>query len=73
MKRDPAHRKIMKIKDAFVDEDDFDPDEALTAAIKKGKFLLERLLEDRQYFPASNEDDDDNVSTPYELKNELNY
>ena len=72
MKRDPVHRKIMKTKDAFVDKDDFDPDEALTAAIKKRKFLLERLLEDRQYFPDSNEDeddddDDDNVSTPYEL------
>ena len=79
MKRDPVHRKIMKTKDAFVDEDDFDPDEALTAAIKKRKFLLERLLEDRQYFPDGNEeeddddDDDDNVSTPYELKSELNY
>ena len=79
MKRDPVHRKIMKTKDAFVDEDDFDPDEALTAAIKKRNFLLERLLEDRQDFPDSNEedddddDDDDNVSTPYELKSELNY
>ena len=75
MKRDPVHRKIMKTKDAFVDEDDFDPDEALTAAIKTRKFLLERLLEDRQYFPDSNEDDDDddNVFTPYELKDELNY
>ena len=82
MKRDPVHWKIMKTKDAFVDEDDFDPDEALTAAIKKRKFLLERLLEDRQYFPDGNEeedddddddDDDDNVSTPYELKSELNY
>ena len=48
MKRDPVHRKIMKTKDAFVDEDDFEPDEALTAAIKKRKFLLERLLEDGQ-------------------------
>ena len=80
MKRDPVHRKIIKTKDAFVNEDDFDPDEALTAAIKKRKFLLERLLEDRQYFPDGNEeeeddddDDDDNVSTPYELKSELNY
>ena len=78
MKRDPVHRKIIKTKDAFVDEDDFDPDEALTAAIKKRKFLLERLLEDRQYFPDGNEEDDDddnddNVSTPYELKSELNY
>ena len=67
----------MKTKDAFVDEDDFEPDEALTAAIKKRKFLLERLLEDRQDFPDDNEedddDDDDNVCTPYELKSELNY
>ena len=74
MKKDPVHRKIMKTKDAFVDEDDFEPDEALTAAIKKRKFLLERLLEDRQDFPDDNEeDDDDNVCTPYELKSELNY
>ena len=79
MKRDPVHRKIMRTKDTFVDEDDFDPDEALTAAIKKRNFLLERLLEDRQYFTDNNEedddddDDDDNVSTPYELKSELNY
>ena len=51
MKRDPVNRKIMKTKDAFVDEDDVDPDEALIAVIKKRKFLLERLLEDRQYFP----------------------
>ena len=28
MKRDPVHRKIMKTKDSFVDENDFDPDEA---------------------------------------------
>ena len=78
MKRDPVHRKIMKTKDAFIDEDDFEPDEALTAAIKKRKFLLERLLEDRQDFSDGNEEDDDdndddNVSTPYELKSELNY
>ena len=33
--RDPVHRKIVKTKDAFVDEDDFDPDEALTTAIKR--------------------------------------
>ena len=39
MKRDPVHRKIMKTKDAFVDEDDFEPDEALTAAIKKRNFV----------------------------------
>ena len=28
MKRDPVHRKIMKTRDAFIDEDHFDPDEA---------------------------------------------
>ena len=42
LKRDPVHRKIMKTRDAFVAEDEFDPDEALVAAIKKRKFLLER-------------------------------
>ncbi len=45
MKMDPVHRKIMKTRDAFVDEDNFDPDEALIAVIKKRKFLLERMLQ----------------------------
>ena len=40
LKRDPVHRKIMKTRDAFVAEDEFDPDEALVAAVKKRKFLL---------------------------------
>ena len=31
LKRDPVHRKIMKTRDAFVAEDEFDPDEALFA------------------------------------------
>ena len=29
LKRDPVHRKIMKTRDAFVADDEFDPDEAL--------------------------------------------
>ena len=33
----------MKTRDVYVDEDDFNPDEALTAAIKKGNFFRERV------------------------------
>ena len=40
MKRDPVHRKIMKTRDALIDEDHFDRDEALAAAIKMRKFTL---------------------------------
>ena len=57
LKRDPVHRKIMKTRDAYVADEEFDLNEALAAAIKKKKFLLERMLEDRQHFP--DEDDDD--------------
>ena len=57
-----------------IDEDHFDPDEALAAAIKKRKFLLERMLEDRQHFPENDDNDEDvNAYDPYELKNELRY
>ena len=35
LKRDPVHRKIMKTRDALVADDEFDPDEALVAAVKK--------------------------------------
>ena len=74
MKRDPVHRKIMKTRDALVDEDHFDPDEAMAAAIKKRKFLLERMLEDRQHFTENDDNDEDvNAYEPYELKNEFYY
>ena len=72
LKSDPVHRKIMKTRDAFVVEDEFDPDEALVAAGKKRKFLLERMSEDRQHFPEDDYDED-NACVPYGLKNELHY
>ena len=71
MKRDPVHRKIVKTKDAFVDGDEFDPDEALAAAVRKRKFLLERMLEGRQHFPDKEDDDEDNACISYESRNEL--
>ena len=58
MKRDPVHRKIMKTRDALVDEDHFDPDEAKAAAIKKRKFLLKRILEDKQHFTEKGDNDE---------------
>ena len=64
LKSDPVHRKIMKTRDAFVAEDEFDPDEALVAAVKKRKFLLERMLEDRQHFSDKDDEDEDNACVP---------
>ena len=51
LKKDPVLGKIIKTRDAFVAEDEFDPEEALVAAVKKRKFLLKGMLEDRQHFP----------------------
>ena len=73
LKRDPVHRKIMKTRDAFVAEDEFDPDEALVAAVKKRKFLLESMLEGRQHFPDGDDEDEDNACVPDGLRNELHY
>ena len=56
LKRD--HRKVMKTRDALVADDEFEPDEALVAAVKKRKFLLERMLEDRQHFHDDDVDED---------------
>ena len=41
---DPIHRKIMQTKNALMKNDDFDPEEAMEAAIDKRKFLIRRLL-----------------------------
>ena len=58
LKKDPVHKKIMATKDAFVNEDMFDPDEALSAAIDKRKFLLKQILENRNTFPSGSDDSD---------------
>ncbi len=42
LKNDPVHKKIMQTKDAFVDNDDFGPEEAMEATANK--FLIKRLL-----------------------------
>ena len=51
----------MKTRDALVDEDHFDPNEAKAAVIKKRKFLLRRILEDKQHF-TENDDNDEYVN-----------
>ena len=33
MKKDPIHKQIMKTKDAFVNDDNFDPGQALEPAV----------------------------------------
>ena len=55
----------MKTKDAFLDKD-------LAAAVRKRKFLFERMLEDRQYFPDIEDDDDEeNACISYESRNDI--
>ena len=46
MKKDPIHKQIMKTKDAFVNDENFDQEEALEAAVDKRKFLMKRLFGD---------------------------
>ena len=55
LKNDPVHRKIVETKETFANEDSFDPDEALSAAIDKRKFLLKQLLEDQGRFSDTDE------------------
>ena len=57
-KKDPVHKKIMHTKDALVENDYFDPEEALDAAVDKRKFLIRRLLKG-YYFDEENDDDID--------------
>ena len=56
LKKDPVHKKIMHTKDALVENDDFDPEEALEAAVDKRKFLIRRLLKGYD-FDEENDDD----------------
>ena len=38
LKNDPVHKKIMQTKDAFVNDDNFDPEEAIQAAVVRENF-----------------------------------
>ena len=58
LKNDPVHKKIMQTKDAFVENDDFAPDEAMEAAVDKRKFLIKKLL--KGYSFTKDSDDEDN-------------
>ena len=58
LKKDSVHKKIMHTEDALVENDDFDPEEALEAAVDKRKFLIKRLLKGHN-FDEENDDDDD--------------
>ena len=51
LKNNPIQKKIMATQDDYVNNNMFDPDEAITAAVKKRKFLLKRLLECQGRFP----------------------
>ena len=57
LKNDPIHRKIMQTKNELMKNDDFDPEEAIEAAIGKRKFLIKRLLKDYS-FTKENDDED---------------
>ena len=43
LKKDPVHKKIMQTKNALVNDDDFDPEEAMEAAVNKRQFLIKRV------------------------------
>ena len=58
LKSDPVHKKIMQTKNTFLDNDDFDPEEAMEAAVEKRKFLIKRRLKD--YTFTEDSDDEDN-------------
>ena len=46
LKKGPLHKKIMQTKNALVNDDDFDPEEAMEAAVDKRKSLIKRRLKD---------------------------
>ena len=45
LKTNPVHKKVMKTLRGFMEEDKMDYTEAAEAAIRKRKYLLNRLFE----------------------------
>ena len=57
LKKDPVHKKIMQTRDSVVNDDDFDPEEAIEAAVNKRKFLINRHLKDYNFTEDSDDED----------------
>ena len=58
LKNNLVHKKIMQTRYAFMDSDDFDPEEAMQATVDKRKFLIKRLLRDYSFTEDSDDEDD---------------
>ena len=58
LKKNPVHKKIMQAKNALVNDDDFDPEEAMEAAINKRIFLIKRRLKDYSFTKNSDNEED---------------
>ena len=58
LKKDPVHKKIMQTKDALMNDDHFDPEEAMEAAVNKRKFLIKRHLKDYSFTEHSDDEED---------------
>ena len=57
LKKDPVQKKIMQTKNALVN-DDFDPEEAMEAAVNKRKFLIKRRLKDYSFTEDGDDEED---------------
>ena len=65
LKNDPVHKKIMQIRQAFMENGDFNPEEAMEAAVDNRKFLIKRLLKDYNFTEGSDADDEDDQLNRY--------
>jgi hypothetical protein len=48
----------MHTKDTLVENDDFDPEEALEVAVDMRKFLIIRFLNGHKFYEENDDDDD---------------
>ena len=64
-KKDDYHRQIMRTKRRLIDDDDFEPTEAIEYAVKKRKFLITKATEMTDDTPL-----EDIVPTPQDIGDE---
>ena len=58
LRKNRVHRQVMNTRDEFTNNNDFDHDEALEAAVDKRKFLLKLLLKDNTFIKGENADNE---------------
>ena len=59
LRKDPIHKQVMETKQTFMNDDEFEAEEATEAAVHKRKYLLKKIFDGVDGFTDSDNEEED--------------